>query len=420
MARLANLAANATACLCILSALIGAGQPSQGNDFRSLLRHGFELHQQAKFMDAIPVLEQAWRLDPNDYFVNLLLGIDVLRAGDPAKAVGYLRAAARAKPEEDTPEEYLGEAQAKLGRFDRAAASYMEALRRGRDSEDGLLAWAGFCLERFRQIGEELRSSDAGTAMVRRLQSEASQPVAELRCPKPIPALEALLMSAGPLSTSGIQTRHDLSLCYALQADSAAEKLNTTAQDQAGLHRLRGDVLLRLSNNASGASAEYSQAIALRANDPALYERLAESQMSAGNQEEAKRSALMALEIDPHRTAAMGTLARMAINERDYAQALPWLEKMKTEAPRDRNVQVELARAQAQTGKPAEAFANLKAALAAGYPDEKGALHSLEARLLRELGRNGEAAKASEEAKRLSDSFQLHERSTTSKPDANQ
>ena len=409
----------ALAGFCIGLELFAAGQARKDDDFRTMLRRGFELHEQAKYADAIPLLERAWRLDRSDYFANLLLGIDFLRTQNAAKAIGYLETAARAKPEEDTPEEYLGEAQANLGRFDRAADAYMEGVKRSANSEDALLAWAGYCLERFRQIGEELRSSDAGTAMVRRLQSEAAKPVAELRCPKSIGALESVLVSSGPLSDAGLQARFDLSICYAIEADKAAGKLNTIAHDQAGLHRLRGDVLLRLSNDAAGAASEYQQAMALRANDPALYERLAEAQMSAGNPEEAKRSALAALNIDPHRSAAMGTLARMAMNDRDYEQALPWLEKMMAESPRAREVQVELARAQAQTGKSQEALTNLKEALAAGYPDEKGALHSLEARLLRELGRNTEAEKASAEAKRLSDAFQRHERGSASKPDAN-
>jgi Flp pilus assembly protein TadD len=115
------------------------------------------------------------------------------------------------------------------------------------------------------------------------------------------------------------------------------------------------------------------------------------------------------------------------MNNRDYEEALPWLEKMKAESPKDRKVEVELGKALAQTGKPAEALTNLQDALAAGYPDEKGALHSLEARLLRELGRNADAAKAADEAKRLSNAFQSGNRNGTrnqggsrKKPDAEQ
>jgi Flp pilus assembly protein TadD len=92
---------------------------------------------------------------------------------------------------------------------------------------------------------------------------------------------------------------------------------------------------------------------------------------------------------------------------------------MKAESPKDRKVEVELGKAQAQTGKPAEALRNLEDALTAGYPDEKGALHSLEAALLRKLGRNADAARAADEAKRLSNAFQSGNRSG-SKPNADQ
>jgi hypothetical protein len=80
---------------------------------------------------------------------------------------------------------------------------------------------------------------------------------------------------------------------------------------------------------------------------------------------------------------------------------------------------VELGRALAQTGKSAEALQYIAPALAAGYPDEKGALHALEARVLRDLGREDEAAKASAEARRLSDAFQARNKDT-GKADANQ
>lgn len=391
-------------CLWVSPALAARGQDS--GDFRALLEQGFALHQQAKYVEAIPLLEKARRLEPNDYFANLLLGIDLLRTDRAAAAAGFLETAARVNPEEDTPEEYIGEAEASLKHFPRAAAAYMEGLRRGKNSEDSLLAWAGFALERFRQIGEELRSSDAGVAAVRRLQAEAAKPVASLKCSAPIPLLETRLATLRANGDAGIETRHELSLCYALAANLAAAQLNTDAKDQAALHRLRGDVFLRLSNDTAKALSEYNQAIAIRPNDPALYERLAEAEMSAGDAEAARRSATMALEIDPHRAGAMRTLAMLAMNDREYDKAVPWLQKMKAESPRDPNVQVELGKALAQTDKPAEALENLRAALAAGYPDEKGALHSLEARLLRQLGRDAEAAKASAEAKRLSDAFQ--------------
>jgi predicted Zn-dependent protease len=387
--------------------------------FRELLQQGFALHQQARFVEAIPLLEKARRMEPGDYFANLLLGIDLLRTDKTTEAISFLQTAARVNLGEDTPEEYLGEAQARLGHFAQASAAYMEGVKRARSSEESVLAWAGFALERFRQIGEQLRSSEEGVVSVRMLQDEAKQPVVSLRCSGPIPLLEKKLEARSARAEFATKTRHDLSLCYAVEADRAAAQLNTSTQDQGALHQLRGDVLLRLSNDAAGAQSEYKQAIALRGQDPALFERMAEAQMSAGDPEGARQSAMTALGIDPHRRAAMGTLATLAMNNRDYEEALPWLEKMKTESPLDRKVEVELGKALAQSGKPAEALTNLQDALAGGFPDEKGALHSLEAKLLRELGRSADAAKAADEAKRRSNAFQSRNRSG-SKPNAEQ
>jgi tetratricopeptide (TPR) repeat protein len=400
---------------CAIVAFGVGAQAPQKDDFRLLLQQGFALHQQARFVEAIPLLEKARSMEPDDYFANLLLGIDLLRTDKTAEAIHFLQIAAHVNPDEDTPEEYLGEAQARLGHFPQAAAAYMDGVRRSNRSEESVLAWAGFALERFRQIGEQLRSSAAGIAAVRMLQDEAKQPVASLRCSGPIPILEKRLEGQSATSEIATKTRHDLSLCYAIEADRAAAHLNADAQDQAALHQLRGDVLLRLSNDASGAKSEYKQAIALRGQDPALYERMAEAQMSAGDLEGARQSAMAALAIDPHRRAAMGTLATLAMNNRNYEEALPWLTKLKAESPQDPKVEVELGKALAQTGKPADALTNLQDALAAGYPDEKGALHSLEARLLRELGRPADAAKAAAEAKRLSNAFQSGNRNGAGK-----
>lgn len=165
-------------------------------------------------------------------------------------------------------------------------------------------------------------------------------------------------------------------------------------------------MLLRLKQDPASAQEEYRKAIALRPGDPALLARLGDAQLATGDTEAAKQSAQAALAIDPHRREALGTLAFLAMSNREYDQALPWLRLLAAESPDDRKVQVELGRALAQTGESAEALRYLAPALDAGYPDEKGALHALEARVLRDLGREEEAAKASAEARRLSDAFQ--------------
>jgi len=403
-------------------ALPAAPQSPGDTGFDALLKQGFEFHQQARFAEAIPVLEQARRLQPGDYFANLLLGIDLLRTGKPTDAIPRLQLAARVKPAEEFPEEYLGEAEAALGHFAPAAEAYQRAVERGHGSEQALEAWAGFALERFRSLGEGLRASVSGTAAAQRLGQAALQP-APPACPAPIPALERKLAPHSPAAQRSsappdVETAYQLSLCYAFAAGQAAAQLQNAHEDTAAVHRLRGDVLLRIAADAPGAEAEYRQALAAHPRDPALLERLAEAQLTAGDAEGARLSAQAALAIDPHRREALRTLASVAMNNRDYDQALPTLRQLSHEAPGDRTVQVELARALAQTGSPQQAAALLASALGEGYPDEKGALHALLATTLRKLGRDADAAKADAEARRLSDAFQAQ--AAHGSPDASQ
>lgn len=389
-------------------------QGAPRGEFQVLLSTGFDLHKQAHFSEAIPILQRALRLEPDDYFANLLLGIDLLRTGRAEEAVPRLEIAARSKPGEEIPEDYLGEAQASLGRYALAAKAFMRAIDCGHRSEQALESWAGFALERFRQIGEQLRASDAGVAVVRRLIADASKPTTSLICVGSIPGLESKLVlePRDPRTSRETETAYRLSICYAIEAGKAASELQGRVEDPAAVHRLRGDVLLRLKGDATSAEQEYRQAIALRAGDPALQERLAEAQFTAGDSDGARESALAALAIDPHQREAIRTLASLAMSTRDYDQAIPWLRELAAESPEDRSIQVELGKALEQTGHAAEALKYLAPALAAGYPDEKGALHSLEARVLRELGQDAEAAKAAAEARRLSDAFQVHNNMT--------
>jgi tetratricopeptide (TPR) repeat protein len=390
------------------------------DEFEALLKQGFGLHQQARFAEALPVLERARKLEPQDYFANLLLGIDLLRTGKAPDAIPRLELAARVKPEEETPQDYLGEAHATLGQYAQASEAYHRAMLRGHNSEESLEAWAGFALERFRQIGESLRASQAGVAIVGRLQKGATVPIDALLCKERIPDLETEFAEHQP-EARHMEVAYRLSICYALGAGGAAARLQATSKDEAALHRLRGDVLLRIKTDAEAAQEEYRKAIALRPGDPALLARLSEAQMSAGDTEGAKQSAQAALAIDPHRREALRTLAALAMSNREYDQAIPWLRQIAAESPGDRTAQVELGRALAQTGNSAEALKYLAPALAAGYPDEKGAMHALEARVLRDLGRDEEAVKAAAEARRLSDQFQARSKNTADgKPNVDQ
>jgi predicted Zn-dependent protease len=272
-----------------------------------------------------------------------------------------------------------------------------------------LEAWAGFALERFHALGERLRASEAGTAAARRLAEAGKTSAAGLGCSQSIPALERNLAAQPARSSradSAVDTSYRLSICYADEAGKAAAELENSAQDLAAVHRLRGDVLLRLKGDAAGAEAEYREALEARIGDPTLLERLAEAQMTAGDGQSARLSAQSALAVDPHQREAMRTLASLDMNNHEFDDALRWLRQLAIETPGDRTVQVELAKALAQTGDDKQAAALLGSALAADYPDEKGALHALLSRALRKLGRDADAQKAEAEARRLSDAFQ--------------
>lgn len=401
-------------CICavmVMWASTGLSEPAQnprGDEFRTLMKQGFELHQRARFGEAIPILDRACRLSPDDYFANLLLGIDLLRSGKVEESVSRLEAAARIKTNEEFPEEYLGEANAVLGRYGLAVEAYQHAILRGHHSEQALEAWAGFALERFRQISEGLRVTQEGVAVARRLQLAAARPNQATGCTASLVSLEQKLAVKQTHLDAGSAYR--LSICYAVEAGRAAERLQSGTQDMAPVHRLRGDVLLRLKGDAAGAEGEYRQALAGHPNDPKLLESLAEAQMSAGKTTEAQESARASLAVDPHRREALRIMAAAAMSNRDYDQALPWLQQIEAAAPGDRAAAVELAKAMAQTGEPAESLQRLAPALAAGFPDEKGALHALMGRTLRQLGRDGEASAAEAEARRLSDAYQTRGR----------
>jgi len=391
---------SASLCLSV------SAQNHAKDEFQTLLKQGFELHQQARFADAIPILNRARKLAPDDYFANLLLGIDLLRCGNAAEAIPRLQVAARVKPSEEFATEYLGEADSALGRYASAVEAYQSAILRSHNSEQAVESWADFALERFHQISAELRATQEGIAVALRLQQAAAHPNQPAGCPATVATLERKLAVRRPhLNT---EAAYQLSICYAVEAGRAEEQLQAAAQDLAAVHRLRGDVLLRLKGDAVAAEGEYRQAIEIRSNDPRLLESLAEAQLAAGESTAAEQSAKAALAIDPHRREALRTLAALAMNNRDYDQALRPLRQLVAEAPGDRAAAIELAKALAQTGELTEALRILAPALAAGYPDEKGALHALMAHALRKLGRNDEAVAAETEARRLSDAFQTH------------
>lgn len=236
--------------------------------------------------------------------------------------------------------------------------------------------------------------------------------LAELNdCGRAIPALERGL-------DAGAETAaYWLEVCYASEAERSIARLGELG-NQVAFHRVRGDFLVRVKGDMQAATEEYVKARKLQPRDPLLAERLAQAYENISDMQRAKLAGYEALALDPRRAVSLRLLASIAMNERDYPSALESLNKLLALRPNDAWARVQLGIAYAQTGQPQEALANLQPALAAGYPDERGALHAMLASVLRKLGREQEAQSAAAESDRLANLFQLHaQKSVPASPD---
>ncbi len=552
-------------CLIALLTVPLTAQQANRGSLDGLLRDASSLSKEADYTRAIPVLLHAKKIAPQNYLANLLLGLDFLRSGRPANAVEPLRTAAQLRADDATADGYLGEAEKAQGNFALAAEAYEDALARSPNSEQALLAWADYSLERFRALGLWLRGTQRGTAALLRVQAEASangtaqresllqkaaegdpeqsgiwgelgiaqaalgmhaeaeaslktaqerQPNAsstwkleaqmaaaegnwsesesrllalgarsavELRgalaqwpnalipdanvsgaiwrcvrdhsinCPVPgeAPASaataktlfaeerwEQLAATPAPASDQGLlwfwrgvalgqigdcaraipalesglkegkeAAAYWLIVCYGSVVGNAAGQLTAQGKELA-VHQIHGDILLSMKGDATGAATEYTEALRLEPKNLDLLEKRAQAYMTAGDMDKARQNAQEVLAVDPHRELALQLLARIAMIERDYPQALSVLGKLARMEPEDSWTKVQLGTAYAQTGHPQDAVRCLQPVLAASYPDEKGALHAMLAGQLRKLGREQEAEVAAAEAVKRANAFE--------------
>ena len=528
--------------------------------FDSLLRQGFELHQQRRYTQAITQLERAHRLQPNDYFANLLLGIDYLRTAQASKALSFLETASLARPTDAKALGYTAEAHSVLGRVDLAIGALHAAKQRD-PSPQWRSALIRLYLGRFRAISQELRLTKAGLARSYRLQAQAMRERkdpeesnillrayslspdlegieselahaeirrhrfdlarrflqrARARNPEDLDmiAAEAYLAAHGGdwemaetrLLELGQRSRHRartaltewpvnvrlpdrlrhvveqedrsapdrpatspdvlrlfashnweavasgvspdetspdklfrlgvaqarlkrfekavaplerartiaryqgeadywLALSYAKLAEEETAALSRDQTADSVVHAVRGEVLLRLAGDGEAAAEQYKKAVAFASGDPALWAGLAAAEFLAGDWDSARESARRALELDPDRALALRTFGEVCMQERDYAAAIPALEKVLELQPGDIHAQFLLGTAYSQTGEYEKALRFLRAAERRRFPDEKGRLQYLLGTVLRKLGRHEEARLAFQRAQELADSF---------------
>jgi len=167
--RAGNLAHFSLVCC----ALACAGQP-QPAELDRLLKEGAALSQKGDFARAIPILKRARDLAPENPSANYLLGVAQLESGYAADAVAPLRIAAQAKPLNEAAEGHLGDAEMELKEFPLAAETFLGAVSRSPDSEQTLVWWTDFSLERYRVLEFSLRATARGRAALLAAAAEES------------------------------------------------------------------------------------------------------------------------------------------------------------------------------------------------------------------------------------------------------
>lgn len=163
-------------CLIACLAVCCASRPARSGELEDLLRTAAALNQQADYAHAMPLLRRATELAPQDPEANYLLGVALLQSGHPADAIAPLRIAVKENSENEAAEGYLGDAEMEQGNFAQAAETFQAAVARAPNSEQALMWWTDYSLERYRVLALWLRSSPRGRAMVLRAQADTMAP----------------------------------------------------------------------------------------------------------------------------------------------------------------------------------------------------------------------------------------------------
>jgi tetratricopeptide (TPR) repeat protein len=153
------------AAVLFLLVLIGvASRADSQQNLEELLNAARQLSSQADYARAVPLLHRAIALDPHNGDANSMLGIAYLQSGRPADALGPLRLAIATNPENLVAQGYLGDAEMEVKDFAAASQAFEAAVASSGASEQSLVWWTDFALERYRDLEFALRSSASGRA----------------------------------------------------------------------------------------------------------------------------------------------------------------------------------------------------------------------------------------------------------------
>jgi Flp pilus assembly protein TadD len=152
--------------LCCSTAL--ATEPAQ---LDKLLKEGRAFHDRRDYAHAIPILQRAVEVSPRNYLANMLLGVDLLRSGKAADAIVHLQIAVSTDPGDQGAAEALAKAATEVGNFSMAEEVLQTSVKRSNGKAEPVQALAGFSLERFRVLGDMLRSTKRGEGVELRFEA---------------------------------------------------------------------------------------------------------------------------------------------------------------------------------------------------------------------------------------------------------
>jgi Flp pilus assembly protein TadD len=197
---------------------IACAAQQQTADLDRLLKEGAALNQQADYTHSIPLLRQATNLAPRNPTANYLLGVALLLCGHPFDALAPLRMAAQANPVNEAAEGYLGDAEMEMKDFPLAAEAFLAAVSHSPDSEQTLVWWTDFSLERYRVLEFSLRATTRGRAALLVVAAEEDK----LDWKKK----EELLRQAAALDSDFGEIRGELGIAQAQLAEEATAEVN--------------------------------------------------------------------------------------------------------------------------------------------------------------------------------------------------
>jgi tetratricopeptide (TPR) repeat protein len=203
-------------------ALVGVAQ--QSVDLDELLQEGAAFNRQSDYTRAIPLLRQAINLAPQDPTANYLLGVALLQSGHPADAVAPLHIAAQAPSGNDAAAGYLGDAEMEVKEYALAAEAFLSAVSRSPESEQTLVWWTDFSLERYRVLELSLRNTTRGRAAMLVIAAESVNLEVKQK--------EALLEQAAELDSSLPEIRGKLGIAQALLGEQSEAEASIKAARQ--------------------------------------------------------------------------------------------------------------------------------------------------------------------------------------------